>query len=101
MQATAGVSDADLNAEAIFNEASHVPNSGGAGNHTTLIDTVVQKEIEDGGDDEPALPDERLECEATQEELQTQGQGLQSRRQGPVTNRPGSGRQRSIVSGGQ
>ena len=71
MQAT-GVSDANLNAEAIFKDNAHVPNSG-AGNHAALIDTVVQKEIEDGGDDEPALPDEHLECEATQEELQTQG----------------------------
>ena len=68
MKATTGVTDAGLDAEAIFNDASRVPNSG-AGNHAALIDTVVQKEIEDGGDDEPALPDEHLECEATQEEL--------------------------------
>ena len=67
-QAITGVSDADLNAEANFTDASNAPNNS-AGNHATLIDTVVQKEIEDGGDDEPALPDEHLECEATQEEL--------------------------------
>ena len=69
MQATTGVSDADPNAEVILNEAvARVANSG-AGDHAALIDTVVQKEVEDGGDDEPTLPDERLECEATQEEL--------------------------------
>ena len=39
MQAT-GVSDANLNAEAIFKDNAHVPNSG-AGNHAALIDTVV------------------------------------------------------------
>ena len=59
-----------------------------------VIETLQAKEVDDGGDDEPALPDERLECQATQEELQTQGQGLQSKRNGhgPGTNRrrPGS-----------
>jgi len=29
------------------------------------IETLQAKEIEDGGDEEPALPDERLECQAT------------------------------------
>ena len=38
-----------------------------------VIDSVHVKEIFDGGDEEPDLPGERLECEATMEEMPTQG----------------------------
>ena len=36
-----------------------------------VIDAVHVKEVIDGGDEEPALPEERLECEATMEEMPT------------------------------
>ena len=57
------------------------------------------KSVEDGGDEEPELPDERLHCEVTpQEDLQTQGQGLQSKRHGPATNRVGTGRRQEDMA---
>ena len=59
------------------------------------------KSVEDGGDEEPELPDERLHCEVTpQEDLQTQGQGLQSKRHGPATNRVGTGRRQEDMAAG-
>ena len=38
-------------------------------NTAVEIEPLQAKEIDVGGDEDPTLPDEHLECEATQEEL--------------------------------
>ena len=74
-----------------INEVSRVKQSAPPHNTAETISAMQGKSAFDGGDEEPSQPgvclNERLECEATQEELQLQGQGLQTKRQEPGTNR--------------